>query len=71
MQITIDNIVTSTDFSASNRPVEMLTIYYHTGNGYKSSMKIAKSDYDPATIGQKLKEHCGSICSDIGKTITV
>lgn len=71
MQITIENVVPSVDYTTPNRPVEMLDIFYRTENGYKSHMKIPKSEFDLDKIGAKIKEHCGNICAGIGKTITV
>jgi hypothetical protein len=49
----------------------MLTFHYHTANGYKSQMTIKKSEYDPDTIAQKIKAHCGAICSGIGQTFNL
>ncbi len=68
MDITITNIVSSTDFDAPNRPVDMLTVHYQTGNGYKSSLKIRKADFDKSTIYEMIKKDCGAICSSIGET---
>jgi hypothetical protein len=69
MQITIDNAIETTDYSVVNKPVRMVDIHYHTDAGYRGVYKIPKSEFDPKTIGAKLKADSEALSLAIGSTI--